>query len=68
MVDTALEAGPALDLAVLVTLAAGHTADLEHAGTGSASALTSGYGFAFTVAAAVCALFLMRPRSPESRV
>ncbi|MFJ3825051.1 MFS transporter [Streptomyces nodosus] len=74
VVNTALEAGPAIGLAVLVTLAAGHTADLEHTGTGPASALTSGYGFAFTVAAvafaaaAVCALFLLRPRSPENGV
>ncbi|MEU4013162.1 MFS transporter [Streptomyces pseudogriseolus] len=72
VVNTALEAGPAIGLAVLVTLAAGHTADLERAGTGPASALTSGYGFAFTIAAvafaaaAVCALFLLRPRPPGS--
>ncbi|MFF7145303.1 MFS transporter [Streptomyces nodosus] len=74
VVNTALEAGPAIGLAVLVTLAAGHTADLEHTGTGSASALASGYGFAFTVAAvafaaaAVCAFFLLRARSPENGV
>lgn len=74
VVNTALEAGPALGLAVLVTLAAGHTADLEHTGTGPASALASGYGFAFTVAAAafaaaaVCALFLLRPRSAGNGV
>ncbi|KPI04840.1 major facilitator superfamily MFS_1 [Actinobacteria bacterium OK074] len=67
VVNTALEAGPAIGLAVLVTLAAGHTTDLEHTGTGTASALTSGYGFAFTIAAvafaaaAVSALFLLRP-------
>ncbi|MFG2679780.1 MFS transporter [Streptomyces sp. NPDC048392] len=71
VVNTALEAGPAIGLAVLVTLATGHTRDLEHTGTGTASAQASGYGFAFTVAAvafaaaAVCAVFLLRP-SPSS--
>ncbi|WP_330457555.1 MFS transporter [Streptomyces sp. NBC_00820] len=67
VVSTALEAGPAVGLAVLVTLAAGHTAGLEHTGTGTASAQTAGYGFAFTVAsvafaaAAACAAFVLRP-------
>ncbi|MEU0247278.1 MFS transporter [Streptomyces sp. NPDC006235] len=68
VVNTALEAGPAIGLAVLVTLATARTTDLVHTGTGTASALTSGYGFAFTLAAvafaaaAVCALVLLRPR------
>lgn len=68
VVNTALEAGPAIGLAVLVTLAAGRTTDLVHQGRSTASALTSGYGFAFTIAAmafaaaAVCALVLLRPR------
>ncbi|MEU1124557.1 MFS transporter [Streptomyces sp. NPDC005899] len=68
VVNTALEAGPAIGLAVLVTLATGHAAGLQHTGTGAAAAQTSGYAFAFTLAAlafgaaAVCALFLTRPR------
>ncbi|MFF3505779.1 MFS transporter [Streptomyces sp. NPDC003247] len=68
VVNTALEAGPAIGLAVLVTLATGRTTDLVRTGTSMPSALTSGYGFAFTLAAvafavaAVCALVLLRPR------
>ncbi|MEU6071656.1 MFS transporter [Streptomyces sp. NPDC047082] len=71
VVNTALEAGPAIGLAVLVTLATGHTTKMEHTGMATASALTSGYGFAFTIAAvafaaaAVCAVFLLRPRPPR---
>ncbi|MER6695179.1 MFS transporter [Streptomyces minutiscleroticus] len=73
VVNTALEAGPAVGLAVLVTLAAGHTAALERTGTSQASAQSAGYGFAFAIAAvtfvvaAVCAIFLLRPRSPQGR-
>ncbi|MBW8794150.1 MAG: MFS transporter [Streptomyces sp.] len=71
VVNTALEAGPAIGLAVLVTLATGRTTDLVHTGASAASALTSGYGFAFSVAAvafgaaAVCVLVLLRPRPPR---
>ncbi|MER5479748.1 MFS transporter [Streptomyces sp. NPDC002734] len=71
VVNTALEAGPAIGLAVLVTLATGHATRLEHAGASASSAQTDGYGFAFTVAAvvfavaAVCAGFLLRPRTPH---
>ncbi|GAA3748991.1 MFS transporter [Streptomyces tremellae] len=69
VVNTALEAGPALGLVVLVTLATGHATALEHAGRNAAAAQTSGYGFAFAVAAAafaaaaVCTALLLRPRS-----
>ncbi|MBJ7906805.1 MFS transporter [Streptomyces sp. DSM 110735] len=68
VVNTALEAGPAIGLAVLVTLATGHTTDLVHTGKSAASALTAGYGFAFTAAAvafeaaALCTFVLLRPR------
>ncbi|MCX4878617.1 MFS transporter [Streptomyces sp. NBC_00847] len=69
VVNTALEAGPAVGLAVLVTLAAGHTADLNHSGGPAASAQAAGYGFALGIAAAAfaaaacCAFFLLRSRT-----
>ncbi|AUG80938.1 MFS transporter [Kitasatospora sp. MMS16-BH015] len=67
VVNTALEAGPAVGLAVLVTLAAGRTSRSLTHGTGQLAAQTAGYGFAFAVAAvafavaAVAALLLLRP-------
>ncbi|MEZ7004004.1 MFS transporter [Streptomyces sp. AD55] len=68
VVNTALEAGPAIGLAVLVTLATARTDALERAGTAAATAQSSGYGFAFTVGAvafgvaALGTLVLLRPR------
>ncbi|MFJ6291729.1 MFS transporter [Streptomyces griseoviridis] len=56
VVNTALEAGPAIGLAVLTTLAAARTTDLIHAGRTTASALSGGYAAAFSVAAAVFAV------------
>ncbi|MCX4526923.1 MFS transporter [Streptomyces sp. NBC_01551] len=51
--NTALEAGPALGLSVLVTLAAARTRSLGESG---AADLASGYGFAFALAAGAFAL------------
>lgn len=72
VVTTALEAGPAVGLAALVTLAAARTGSLGRSGTGKAAALTSGYSFAFGIAAAafavaaVGAAVLLRPRRGAS--
>ncbi|WEH36702.1 MFS transporter [Streptomyces sp. AM 4-1-1] len=51
VVTTALEAGPALGLSMLVTLAAVRTGHMEGAGHSVPSALAAGYALAFTVAA-----------------
>ncbi|MFJ2511307.1 hypothetical protein ACIPEL_09980 [Streptomyces griseoviridis] len=56
VVDAALEAGPAVALAVLTALAAARATNLIHAGGTTASALSGGYAAAFSVAAAVFAV------------
>jgi predicted MFS family arabinose efflux permease len=69
VVNTALEAGPTLGLAVLVTLASMHTASLMAAGAGEAAALSGGFGFGLAVAAglfavaALAAVLLLKPRA-----
>jgi EmrB/QacA subfamily drug resistance transporter len=69
LVGTTAEAGGALGLAVLATLASDRTSSLVSRGTGEAAALTSGYHLAFAVATAllvvaatVCAT-LLRPQA-----
>lgn len=56
IVNTALETGPTIGLAVLVSLAAAHTTQLRAGGSGAAAATVGGYGFALGIAAAVFAL------------
>jgi EmrB/QacA subfamily drug resistance transporter len=51
VVTTALEMGPAVGLAILVTVAAARTDGLTATGMAGASALTSGYGFALAIGA-----------------
>jgi hypothetical protein len=51
LVNTTLQIGPALGLAVLATLSSGHTEDLINGGTAPSAALTSGFHLAFWVAA-----------------
>lgn len=52
VVNTAMETGPTLGLAVLVALAAMRTAELNRVGVDAAGATARGYGLAFAVAAA----------------
>jgi MFS family permease len=56
LVNTAVQVGGALGLAVLATLSATRTHDLLASGHGTASALTGGYHLAFLVAAGLVAL------------
>jgi MFS family permease len=56
LVGTTAEAGGALGLAVLATLASHRTADLSGRGVDTAQALTSGYHLAFAVATALLVL------------
>jgi hypothetical protein len=53
LVNTTQQVGGALGLAVLATLAASHTDSQLADGATNASALTSGYEFAFIVAALI---------------
>jgi MFS family permease len=53
LVNTTVQVGAALGLAVLATLSASRTEDLSAAGESAASALTGGYQLAFIVAAAL---------------
>jgi EmrB/QacA subfamily drug resistance transporter len=55
MVNTTLQVGGALGLAVLATLATSRTDDLRADGEGAAVALTEGYQLAFSVGAALLA-------------
>ncbi|MEV4459903.1 MFS transporter [Microbispora sp. NPDC049633] len=71
VVNTALEAGPTLGLAVLVTLASARTSALTAEGAGQAAALAGGFGFGLAVAAALFAVaapvaaLLLRPGRPS---
>lgn len=56
VVNTALETGPTIGLAVLVSLAASHTSGLTGGATARTVAEASGYAFAFTTAGGVFAL------------
>ena len=73
IVNTSLQVGGALGLAVLATLSSTHTKHLLAAGHSTASALTGGYRLAFLIAAgfalaavAVAATVLQRVRAPEA--
>jgi MFS family permease len=52
VLNTAMEGGPALGFAVLVSLSTTHTAGLRQTGLAPAAATTGGYGFALAVCAA----------------
>jgi EmrB/QacA subfamily drug resistance transporter len=72
IVNTSLQVGGALGLAVLATLSSTHTKHLLASGHSAASALTSGYRLAFLVgvgfalgAVAVGATVLQRVRAPQ---
>ncbi len=52
VLNTAQQVGGSVGLAVLATLAAGHTQDLLASGTGQAEALTAGFSRGFVVATA----------------
>lgn len=56
VVNTAMEIGPPVGLAVLMSLAAGRTATLSAAGATPAAAVTGGYAFAFGLAGAAFAV------------
>ena len=56
VVNTALEAGPTVGLALLASLAGTRTARLAAAGASPAAAASGGYGFALAAAAAALAL------------
>ncbi|MDR0360398.1 MAG: MFS transporter [bacterium] len=71
VVNTALETGPTVGLAVLVSLAGAHAAELRAGGSGAAAATVGGYGFALAVASvafagagALATLALGRQRDP----
>ena len=59
LVNTTQQAGAALGVAVLSTLAASRTAHLLAAGEGQRAALTEGYRLAFGVGAALAATALL---------
>ncbi|WP_334662852.1 MFS transporter [Streptomyces cyaneofuscatus] len=69
VVNTALETGPTIGLAVLASLAASHTAGLTGGATARTAAEASGYAFAFTTAgvvfavSALAAVLLLRGQS-----
>ncbi len=67
LVNTTMQVGGALGLAVLATLSATHTRGIVHGGRETAAALTSGYHLAFVIgtalalAAVVVAVRVLRP-------
>jgi hypothetical protein len=56
LVNTTMQVGGALGIAVLATLASSRTDSLREAGSSAASALTGGYHLAFTVSAILAAV------------
>ncbi len=74
LVNTTVQVGGALGLAVLATLASTHTTAALHAGDAAPEALTGGYHVAFAVAAAlvaaaiVVALTVLEHPAPERQV
>jgi EmrB/QacA subfamily drug resistance transporter len=56
LVNTTMQVGGALGIAVLATLASSRTDSLRDSGAGAADALTGGYHLAFTVSAVLVAL------------
>ena len=73
LVNTSAQVGGALGLAVLATLSSTRSSDLINAGQDNASALTSGYHFAFlvgsglVVGAIVVALTVLKPDQPQEQ-
>ncbi|MEO6859732.1 MAG: MFS transporter, partial [Solirubrobacteraceae bacterium] len=73
LVNTTVQIGGALGLAVLATLAASRTSDLRAGGSGLPAALTGGYQLAFAVGAGlvvlgiVVTLALLRPERTSQR-
>jgi sugar phosphate permease len=70
LVNTSMQVGGAIGLAVLATLSAQHTQNLVDSGVSNASALTSGYHLAYLVGAglaaiaAAIAIFVLRDAGP----
>jgi MFS family permease len=56
VVNTAMEIGPTVGLAVLASLAATHTGDLLRSGAGHTAATVGGYSYAFDAAAVLFAV------------
>jgi MFS family permease len=74
LVNTTVQVGGAIGLAVLATLSASHSRNLIASGTDTATALTNGYHLAFLIGALVVAVaivvaltVLRRPRPARSR-
>jgi EmrB/QacA subfamily drug resistance transporter len=73
LVNTAVQVGGALGLAVLATLSATRTGDLRGSGESVAAALTGGYHLAFLIgaglvfAAVVVAVTVLQPEEPAER-
>lgn len=57
VLNTAMECGPALGFAVLVSVSASHTVGLRAGGVAASVAATSGYGLAIAVTASAYVLF-----------
>ena len=74
LVNTTQQVGGALGLAVLATLATSHTSTLLHEGRATASAVTSGYHFAWAigtgllVAALAAAVTVLRPADTSATI
>jgi hypothetical protein len=74
LVNTTQQVGGALGLAVLATLATTHTNTLLHEGRATASAVTSGYHFAWAIgtglllAALAAAVTVLRPADTSATV
>jgi hypothetical protein len=70
LVNTSMQVGGAVGLAVLATLSTERTENLTAAGHSTAAALTSGYHLAYLVGAGLAfasvliAIFVLRPPSP----
>jgi EmrB/QacA subfamily drug resistance transporter len=73
LVNTTLQVGGALGLAVLATLSASHTESLQSAGESALAALNGGYHVAYVIgaglilAALAVAVFVLRPAEREKR-
>ena len=59
LVNTTVQVGGALGLAILATLAGSRTTSLAHAGVGHAAALTGGYHLAWLISASIAAAALL---------
>jgi EmrB/QacA subfamily drug resistance transporter len=59
LVNTSVQVGGALGLAILATLAGSRTAHLQHAGVAHAAALTGGYHLAWLISASIAGAALL---------